>query len=207
MIRIMLMLLLPFFSLQLFAFQPERAIYAPLFETAPALEQGRFDLDPKLHRTWLHHIAAINEAKGTLTLDDGSQWKLGYWYTGVLKTWHVGDEVTVAWYDLDAQLFSNVRIKNYTEKAYTWGTIQETPQVDFPAFTYIKDMPNKMTLILNDGTCVTTKQAWMFSDCNIGNVVVTLYGNQRLGNQKTSYALWDVTSRRITFDLNVDTCM
>lgn len=199
--RTILSLVLSFFSLQLFAFEPGKAIYAPLPAVDQSVAQGRFDINPKLHPNWLHHITAIDTKASTLTLDDGSQWVLGYWYSGAVNNWAVGDEVTVAWYE--DTFFQDTRIKNYTKKGYAWCTLKETPQPDAPGFMYIESMPNKMTVVLNDGTRVTSKNAVMFSGYAVGDVVLTLHGNKIDGG--TPYGLWDMTSRLISFNLFVDT--
>jgi len=199
--RTILTLMLSFFSLQLFALESETAIYAPFPGSADhTLAQGRFDIDPKLAPNWLHQITAIDIKAGTITLEDGSEWKLDYWHSGALNSWGVGDQVTVAWYE--DTYFQNIRIKNYTAKSYVWCEQKETPQPDASGFTYIESMPNKMTVVLNNGARVTSKQAWMFSEAKVGDIVVTLHGNKLRGG--TPYGLWNMNSRRVFFNLIVD---
>ena len=199
--RIIFTLILSFFSIQLFALESDRAIYAPLpGSTDHTLSQGRFDMDPDLHPSWLHHITAIDTRIGTITLEDGSEWKLNYWHSGTFKNWGVGDQITVAWYE--DTYFQDTRIKNYTKKSYAWCEPKETPQADAPGFIYIESMPNKMTVVLSNGVRVTSKQAWMFSESKVGDIVVTLHGNKMGG--ETLYGLWDMNSRRIAYNLIVD---
>jgi len=64
-------------------------------------------------------------------------------------------------------------------------------------------MPNKMTVVLSDGTRVTSKQSMMFSEYTVGDIVVTLHGN-KLGGE-THYGLWNLSSLRIAYNLIVDT--
>jgi hypothetical protein len=63
-------------------------------------------------------------------------------------------------------------------------------------------MPNNMTIILSDGTRVTSKQAVMFSEFSVEDIVVTLYGN-KLGGE-THYGLWNLSSLRIAYNLIVN---
>ena len=200
MTRQIMTLLLFVFSAPLFAFEHVPAISAPTLSTDTALSQSHFGIAPKIHPTWLHHIAAISTKERTITLEDGSEWKSLYWYSGTLNTWRVGDEVTVSWHS-DTYL-ADTQIKNYTKESYIWCEIKEAPQPNASGFLFIQSTPNSMVLVLNDGTRIRTEKAWMFKDFKQGDVVHTLYG-QGVGT-KTLYSLRDMSSNIIAYDLDVD---
>lgn len=200
MTRRIITLLACVFSAQLFAFEPTSAISVPKLSRDDTLSQSSFAIDSKVHPTWMHQIVSINTKKSTITLEDGSEWKAGYWYSGILKSWAVGDQVTVSWYS--DTYFLDTQIKNHTKESYTWCQIKEAPQPNASGFLFIQSVPNRMTLVLSDGTRITSTKSYMFYDFSEGDVVHTLYGKGT--GTKTPYSLWDVSSGYIAYDLNVE---
>src|SRR5580704_18187284 len=59
-----------------------------------------------------YNFEKILEDGGHLQLNDGSIWKLGWWWQSKAKKWSKSDYITVL-YDRDANLYS-FRIKNET---------------------------------------------------------------------------------------------
>ena len=201
MTRCIIALLFFVFSAQLFAFEHESAIFAPLSSTDHALSQQRFNIDPKINPSWLHQIKAINRKTSTITLEDGSEWTLGYWYSSILKNWNIGDQVTVSWY-MDTY-FLDTQIKNYTKESYAWCQIKETPQPNASGFLFVERVINKMSIVLNNGTRIRSTKPLTFSNFKEGDVVITLYG-KGTGTQSL-YSLWDVVSQYVAYDLIIDT--
>lgn len=202
--RIILSLSLLLFSAHTFALEAQSAIYAPLFKSDDALAENEMPSSADIHPKWLHQITAINSKAGIVTLEDGSEWKFGqwynYWYTGSLKSWAVGDDVTISWYA--GAMLLDTQIKNHTRNSYAWCELKAMPDPNNPNFTTIESMPNKMTLVLSNGARVTTRKPWMFTEASVGDVVVALYGNKMDG--ESLYALWDMTSLQISYDLRVN---
>lgn len=187
-------------SMQVVAKEVNSAIYAPFPRTDKALLQGRFDVDPTLHSAWIHHITNIDFKTSKITLDDGSVWQLGSWYSQVLRKWAVGDQVTVSW--CEDTYFLDTRIKNYTKKSYAWVDLKEGPQAGASGFVYIDSILNGSTLILSNGVYVYSKKPWMFSQFKPGDVVITLYG--KMARTKSLYALWDVSRGYIAYNLRLN---
>jgi len=201
--RALLTFMLFFLSFQIFATESKLPIAAPFSGVEETVPQDRFVGNPQLHPDWMHQVTAVNHKAGTITLEDGSKWLLNYWFSSDLKNWAVGDQVTVAWYN--DTYFTDTRIKNYTNKSYAWCKLDTTPQADASGFRYIESMPNSMTIVLNNGTRIISKDMGMFVNFGVGDVVLTLYGNTSLDDgNKTAYALWNLNARLIAYNLKVD---
>lgn len=187
-------------SFSSYATAEHMAIRAPLPWMSQQSVQENLAVDQNIHPTWLHHITEIDRKKSIITLDNGSKWNLGIFYGRDLKKWQIGDEVSIAW--SDAGIFLDMLIKNYTRGQYTWSNIEQAPQPDSSTFLYVKNIPNRMTLELNNGTIVSTPYSSMFKNVSVGDVMMTLYG--RGMGTKTQYALWNMTNGYILYDLKVN---
>ena len=198
MIRYMTIFLLFFLNTQVLAIQPSSAMTAPVPGSKRFLSEKYFDILSEIHPAWVHTITAMNYKERIVTLDDGSEWKMSYWFSGNPKSWEIGDQVTISWHG-DSTYFLDIKLKNHTKKDYGWATIKETPQVNNSGFLYIEHLQNRMSLQLNNGVNVTSKKNWMFNNFREGDVVITLYNKE--STFESSYALWDVNSHLIAEDL------
>ena len=97
-----------------YGFEQKQTIVTPLLASSNSKKHDQFDIDPNLNPSWLHSITKINRVDATITLENGSEWALGMFYSGVLKTWQEGDQVTLSWYE--HTMFLDTMIKNYTKK-------------------------------------------------------------------------------------------
>lgn len=195
--RHIFLLLTLLFSTQLFAANITVPIHAQEAFLGPKQTRNEFDIDPSLHPSWLHRISAINYATNTITIDDGSKWKLGFAYGRILKQWQVDDQITLSWYQ--HTVFLDTQIKNYTKQSYAWSQMSDYPQDNTPGFLFIKQILTSRSIKLSDGTLVTSKQPWMFHSYKEGDIIVTLYGHG-VGSL-TQYSILNVSNSTVTFDL------
>lgn len=187
------------FGMQTNAIAQEPKIIPPTVVTKNGKTYGKFNMDATINQAWIHYITEINQKESTITLNNGSKWKLGRFYAGVLKKWKMGDQVTLSWYE--NTMFLDTQIINMTNQDYAWSNIKSAPNPDAPGFLTILKMPNRMVIELSNGTRVTTEYAWMFREFHEGDVVMTLYGKGT--GTKTRYSLWDLSSSLIAYDLVV----
>ena len=185
---------------QTYAFEQKELISSPIPVTSHLQQQGIFDIDPDMNSSWLHSIMKINRQDRTITLENGSVWKLGMLYFRIFDKWQEGDQVTLSWYQ--DTYFLDTQIKNYTKQSYAWSNMKLGPQPEASGFLSIsKVIPQQICIELSNGVKVKTKYPWMFRNFREGDIVMTLYG-KGIGSE-TLYSLWDLTSGYIAYDLSI----
>jgi hypothetical protein len=94
-----------------------------------------------------HHLKAVRD--DTVILEDDSVWKIGWWYTDVIKNWKKGDKLKMSYHG-----GNDVKIINMATKGLAWAVLQKNPVTqDFIARKPVRsfDIDQSGRIILNSG--------------------------------------------------------
>lgn len=71
----------------------------------------------------IFHIVE-NVKDDVVILQDGSEWTIGWWYTGEIKKWNKGNRLKISYHDIYS---NNIFIQNIDASSTAWGTLTKAP--------------------------------------------------------------------------------
>lgn len=111
----------------------------------------------------VHLLASIEGEVATLT--DGSQWQIGWWYTGVIKDWKPGDRLRITQYPKG--YLNNIKIQNLDSFGVAWATLSVVPNPEFTEtiarISAVRVGAEKLAkIVLNSGKAFTAQPKEIF---------------------------------------------
>ncbi len=108
------------------------------FAFAESRQEKRLETDTE--GVWqLYATRTIIDIKeNCLTLDNGSEWAVGYWWQTHLKTWEIGDLIQLSTpYDLAYYFY---KIDNLTKQDLVWSTEKKWPNSSFAGCLWVQEI-------------------------------------------------------------------
>lgn len=78
-----------------------------------------------------HRVKSINLANSEVTLEDNSRWSIGWWYTGVIKSWHKGNRLKISCHSGNSNY---ICLENQDVSNTAWGSIAQLPDLELGDF-------------------------------------------------------------------------
>lgn len=141
---------------------------------------------------YYHIVREIKASNSTVVLEDQSEWRIGWWYTGSIKSWKSGDRLKISHHE---KYSNNMKLENIDHPSSAWGTIQIAPAKQLAET--IKRVPNSVNfaenykkVILNSGWVLFSEkqqaQGWHARD-----TIFILHENN-------GYRIWNMTAKTLS---------
>ncbi|NGX42722.1 MAG: hypothetical protein K940chlam7_01008 [Chlamydiae bacterium] len=166
---------------------------------SPLTKKNDLQLLDVLDHHWIHQLSNINENDHQIMLEDGSTWEIGWWWHFRVQNWDQADTIVLT-FD-KGSVFNRVKIRNVSKGSTAWGNLYSSPQVDSPNLQWVQSVEDHFsTIVLNDGCRVKSSHPGIFKDWKEEDIVITA----RVEGKKTPYALWNVFTWTIVWNLTID---
>jgi ATP-dependent Clp protease ATP-binding subunit ClpA len=95
--------------------------------------------------------ALNSEEQGVITLEDGSTWTVGWWYTGVSKKWKAGDRLKVFFHSENSSSSNVIEIVNLDTEGVVWASLFHFPAKGYTFERSTLMDSGKLLIELSDG--------------------------------------------------------
>lgn len=113
-----------------------------------------------------HIFRQYNVSDSYIILEDGSTWKLGWWYNSIPKKWKQGDRLKIS---IEAEFLDKtehyIKIENIDTPSVAWGSWQTFPDISLYITKighYENEFQNKITL--NNGLVFRSPREFILKD-------------------------------------------
>jgi hypothetical protein len=147
---------------------------------------------------YYHIIKEIKYNDSLVILEDGSSWKIGWWYSGKIYDWEPGERLKI-FYDRNAYS-NNMELVNIDRSITAWGVINTFPNTDKKEI--IARIPNSPSdphqyrkVILQSGW-VFLHELELALDWQVKSTIFVFHSKK----SDLSYDLWNMTKGEIGFN-------
>jgi hypothetical protein len=137
----------------------------------------------------LHTLDKVSLNHHKITLTDGSEWHVGFFWRKKLSSWCQNDQLRLSIHLMNT--FNLVKIENLHQHSVVWGNLALRPDIETVDVRWVVDTYLDSLIELNDGSVFKAMRQYspLKSEWGSGNIMFVLSND----DPEYPYVLWNMT--------------